>query len=111
MLKLYGGDKGKPTKIVVTQGAKIKGGKTVVTLHGLGGCYWMKGQESKSIRHELAASEGTEDSDATDEEDEEKELEVEEPEGSAAATGPRPRPALHETRQGRLHKGGSIPRC
>ena len=64
LLKLYGGDKGKPTKPVVIQGAKIKvGGTAVAALNGLGGCIWMKGQESKSIRDELAAAEGTQGSD------------------------------------------------
>ena len=88
LLKLYGGDKGKPTKPVVIQGAKLKvGGKAVAALNGLGGCVWMKGPESKSIREELAAAEGTqessESSSSSDEEEHgDREMEIEEPAGA-----------------------------
>ena len=92
MLKLYGGDKGKPTKPVVIQGAKLKvGGKAVASLDGLGGCVWLKKEpESKSIMAELAAFEGTQessDSSSSSSDEEEhggKEMETDEPAGAGA---------------------------
>ena len=60
LLKLYGGDVGKPTTAVIIQGSKIKvGGFKVLKLNGLGGTKWLKGDQPKKVRRALRASEGT----------------------------------------------------
>ena len=94
LLKLYGGDKGKPTKPVVIQGAKLKvGGKAVAALNGLGGSVWLKKEpETKSIMAELAAFEGTQESSDSSSSSDEKEdggnaMETEEPAGAGEEKG------------------------
>ena len=95
LLKLYGGDKGKPTKPVVIQGAKLKvGGKAVAALNGLGGSVWLKKEpETKSIMAELAAFEGTQESSdsssssSDEKEDGDNDMETEEPAGAGEQKG------------------------
>ena len=73
LLKLYGGDVGKPTTAVIIQGSTIKvGGVKVGKLDGLGGTKWLKGAEPKKVKQALRAAEGTQDDEDEDmEEDEE----------------------------------------
>ena len=80
LLKLYGGDVGKPTTAVIIQGSNIKvGGVKVVKLDGLGGTKWLKGAEPKKVKQALRVSEGTQDDE--DEDMEEDEEDGEEAEG------------------------------
>ena len=78
LLKLYGGDVGKPTTAVIIQGSKIKVGG-VIKLDGLGGTKWLKGAEPKKVKQALRVSEGTQDDE--DEDMEEDEEDGEEAEG------------------------------
>ena len=70
LLKLYGGDKGKPTTPVSIQTNKIKvGGAVVIVLDGLGGWRWTKDQVSKDVKAALKSMEGTQDESEEEEEE------------------------------------------
>ena len=97
LLKLYGGDKGKPTTPVSIQTNKIKvGGAVVIVLDGLGGWRWTKDQVSKDVKAALKRMEGTqEDSEEENEDDgaEEQGMEglEEEEEDPRGSDDPKPR--------------------